>query len=169
MKKILLQTMPHTGTHTMRYLFNVLGGIEVVWHHWEKNCLDDIKLLQGMDWDDFVWVRTHRETLETVRSYEKRAVSIEAGTKYYNECVGVFAQYRRRFPRPIIFELGNKRQMTTAAHEVFRRCEVEPPEAALDYMKSWERISSQHDEDNRVTKAIKQSIHKGRVKTWHTK
>jgi hypothetical protein len=35
MKKILLQTMPHTGTHTMHYLFNVLGGIDVIWHHWE--------------------------------------------------------------------------------------------------------------------------------------
>lgn len=90
--------MPHTGTHTMHYLFNVLGGIEVWWHHWEKSCLQDIDIAMHINWKDFVFVRTHREALETARSYEKRAVSIEAGTKYYNECVGVFAQYRRRFP-----------------------------------------------------------------------
>ena len=173
MKKILLQTMPHTGTHTMHYLFNVLGGIEVVWHHWEKNCIKDIEIVMGMDWKDFVFVRTYRDPIETLRSYEKRAVSIEAGTAYYNECVNVFATYRhgrlvRRFPRPIILELGNKKQMTSAAKEVFSKCGVPVPEAAEDYMKSWERIASQHDEEA-PSKAIKQSINKGWVHAWHMK
>ena len=166
--KILLQTMPHTGTHTMHYLFNVLGGIEVVWHHWEKSCLKDIEIAMNMDWEDFLFVRTHRETLETVRSYESRAVSIEAGTEYYNECVGIFAQYRRRFPRPIIMEIGNNRQMTSAAKEIFFRCGVVPSQEALDYMKTWKRIGSQHDEE-RPSRAIKQSITKGWLSQWHTK
>ena len=170
MKKILLQTMPHTGTHTMHYLFNVLGGIEVVWHHWEDNCSDDIKIAKGLDWEDFVFVRTYRNPVYTLESYKRRAISEEAGEQYFYDCLKVFASHNHIFPISIGIKIDAPPiHKTKWALEVFRRCEVEPPEAALDYMKSWERINSQHDEDNRVTKAIKQSIHKGRVKTWHTK
>jgi hypothetical protein len=167
MKKILLQTMPHTGTHTMHYLFNVLGGIDVIWHHWEHNCLEDIVIAKNLDWSDLVLVRTHRDSLETLESCEGRATSREAGQEYYENCREIFYQNRRSFPRPIIIEIGNKERATAAALDVFRACEVEPSEEALDYMKSWKRIGSQHDKEA-PSKAIKQSINRGRVSTWHT-
>lgn len=167
-KKILLQTMPHTGTHMAHYLFGVLGGIEIVWHHWEKACLKDIYIARDMDWSDFVFVRTYRETLETVRAYKEHAVTSEAGAKYYTDCADVFVQYRRDFPRPIILELGDNQQMTSAALEVFYRCGVVPPEEALNYMTTWEKINSTQDDKELPNAAIKSSLKKGRVSTWHT-
>lgn len=168
MKKILLQTMPHTGTHTVHYLFGVLGGIEVVWHHWEKNCIPDIEIAMGLNWDDFVFVRTHRDALETLKSYQGRAVNDLAGAQYYVDCCEVFQKYSRHFPTaPIIMDLSNKVQMTFAANKIFFRCGVIPPQEAIEYMKTWKRIGSQHDEEP-PAKAIKQSIHKGKVSTWHT-
>ena len=168
MKKILLQTMPHTGTHCMHYLFAVLGGIEVIWHHWEKSCLEDIKILKGIDWDDFVFVRTYRNPVATLESYKGRAADEATGEAYYSECVNVCAQNMLQFPVPIAIEIdGDIATKTRNALEVFRRCGVVPPEEALEYMKTWEKIGSQHNM-KLPSKAIKQSIHKGRVSTWHT-
>lgn len=169
MKAILLQTMPHTGTHTMHYLFNVLGGIQVVWHHWEAGLYEDIEIaLNELNWDDYVFVRTYRDPPATLESYKSRAISDEAGLEYYDSCVDTYAKYAHRFPMPIGIHIdGPRDQKTGAALEVFRRCGVEPSEAALEYMKSWKRIGSQHDSEA-PSRAIKESIHKGRVGIWHT-
>lgn len=165
MKKILLQTMPHTGTHMMHYLFNVLGGIPVIWHHWEDNGSDDIEIAKALDWKDFVFVRTHRPTRETIDSYLER--DCIGGEQYYEECWEVFTQYRRCFPRPVVLELGDNEQMTTAAMEIFRRCIVIPPRPAIKYMKTWDKIASHNGEPPNA--AIKKSIHDGRMEAWHTK
>ena len=169
MKKILLQTMPHSGTHTMIYLFHILGGIEVVWHHWEKNCLEDIEIAKNMDWKDFVFVRTYRNPVDTLDSYKTRLPDPQTGALYFMDCCEVFTEHNLDFPVPIGIEIdGTNADKTRHALEVFRRCEVEPSEAALDYMKSWKRIASQHDDD-KPERALKLAIHKGRVQIWHTK
>lgn len=169
MKKILLQTMPHTGTHTMHYLFNVLGNIPVIWHHWETGCLKDIEIVAGMDWKDLLFVRTYRNPEDTLESYKGRALTPEAGEEYFYECARICAHNQLRFPVPVAIQIdADNATKTRMAMEVFRRCGVEVPKAALDYMKSWKRIGSRHDEEQ-PDKAIKSSIHKGRVSIWHTK
>lgn len=169
MKKILLQTMPHTGTHTMHYLFGVLGGIDVWWHHWEKNCLEDIELAKGLDFGEFVFVRTYRNPVDTLDSYKTRATDPQAGALYFTECCEVFTEHNKDFPVAIAIKIdGTNAEKTRHALEVFRRCGVDdPPEAALEYMKTWKRIASVHD-DEKPMKAIKQSISKGRIQ-WHMK
>lgn len=161
--------MPHTGTHTMMYLFQILGGIEVVWHHWEPSAHKDIVLLAGMDWEDFVFVRTYRDPIETLASYESRGETPEKGREYFHKCARVYAANFIRYPIPVAIQIdANNATKTRMAMEVFRRCGVEPSEEALDYMKSWKRIASQHD-DEKPSKAIKSAIHKGRVSVWHMK
>jgi len=163
--------MPQTGTHTMHYLFHVLGGIEVVWHHWEstKGTLADIELAKVMNWKEFVFVRTYRNPVATLEAYKSRAVTPEDGEKYFVECQAAFAVHNRDFPVPIAIEIDADNAMKTRnALEIFRRCEVEPPQAALDYMKSWKRINSHHDKQ-KPSRAIKMSIHKGRIGIWHTR
>ena len=140
-----------------------------MWHHWEPNCLKDIQILLGINWEDFVFVRTYRNPQDTLESYKGRALSPKHGEDYYVECLATFAAHNMKFPMPIGIPIdGSNATKTKWAMEVFRRCEVMPSEEALDYMKSWEKIGSQHDEEL-PAKAIKQSIHRGRVEVWHTK
>jgi len=170
MKKILLQTIPHTGTHMMHHLFGVLGGIDVIWHHWQakERELRAIEIAAGMDWEDFVFVRTHRPASEILESMLGR--DCIGGEQYFHDCMEVFADNRRRFPRPLIFEIGDKQQMTRAGYELFHRCGKVPPRSAVNFMKTWKKVNSQHDTEDSIlgSAAMKDSIHKGRVTTWHT-
>ena len=169
MKAILLQTLPHTGTHTMHYLFCILGGIQVVWHHWEPGLHEDIEIaLNELNWDDYVFVRTYRNPEATLESYQRRSPRKQSGTEYFDDCVATYDQYAHKFPVPVSIHIdGPKIDKTNKALEVFRRCGVEPTAGALEYMKSWKRIGSQYDTEQ-PSREIKESIHKGRVGIWHT-
>ena len=176
MKKILLQTMPHSGTHTMHYLFNVLGGIEVVWHHWEPNAELDIEYVKNMDWEDFVFVRTYRSPASLFESYASR--DPEGGSKYFYKCVEMFAKHNLAFPVPIGIEIeGPNIHKTKWVLEVFRRCEVVPPEVVLDYMETWKKTNERSEDGSPQERhgfsendwpLVKKSLHKGRVQTWRT-
>lgn len=170
MKKILLQTLPHTGTHCLHHLFGVLGGIEVVWHHWEPKALPEIEVVKTLDWKEFVFVRTYRNPRELLQSYKGR--NPEGGEKFFDDCLDVFAMNWLAFPVAISIEIDAPiATKTRFAHEIFRRCGIKPPQEAIDYMKTWERINSQYDADGPIMRSdgMLNSIHKGRVRQWHTK
>lgn len=72
MKPIILLTMPHTGTHTLMYLLNVLGGAKT--YHSHVTLADKPKLvyLFNLDLSDTIIIYTHRRVDKHLESWKER-------------------------------------------------------------------------------------------------
>lgn len=72
MKPIILLTVPHTGTHTMMYLLNVLGNAKTYHSHITKADKAKLTYLFNLDLSDAVIIYTHRNRDDHQESWDER-------------------------------------------------------------------------------------------------
>ena len=170
MKEIILFTIPHSGTHTIHYLFKELCGINVWWSHFEEpKFLDE---LLDSEHDGFVHVQTYRPEESLLRSYASRRGEAYAGKQvaHLTKCLEIREEYRkvlsRRFGSPhMLFIEESNAFKTKQAEGIFAALGAEPTEAAKDYMLSWPKINSHQTKGNDAKKdSVKQSIRKYHIR-----
>lgn len=140
MKRIILQTMPHTGTHTMLYLLRVLGGLPVWWHHWEPPAMQYIGRLLGQDLSDFVFVQTYRDSDNTFESYERR--DTERGHEYFRANKGIYDRWAHMFSATTIGIEASRALKTACVMHIYKQMETDVPMDVLRFMNTWEKTAS---------------------------
>lgn len=140
MKQIIIQTIPHTGTHTLMYLLTVLGKLPTWWHHWNKNCIQAMEfLLEQDDLSNMVFVRTFRDEQSTEDSYRRR--DGDRGSEQYKLHEKLWEKYFPLFPCGITIPIeANNAVKTRAIMSVFKAIETDVPPAVLEYMKTWPKL-----------------------------
>lgn len=92
MRPIILLTMPHTGTHTLLYLLNVLGDAETYHCHVAKPDKQRLARLFNQDLSDAVIIYTHRNYYEHEVSWldrYKTLVDLQDHYKVHDWVMGV--------------------------------------------------------------------------------
>lgn len=170
-KELILLTVPHTGTHTMHYLFSVLAGVKVWWSHFEEQDRETIEWLWNIDWDNYVFVTTHRTTESATQSYMRRQPE-NPQLDYLRECLNMKAEMLRKLP--IVAELpieAHSSVKTAVAMDIFMALNQYPNDEALSYMNNWKAVNSwvdEHDhkglkdEEERI--AVTDSISRGHLR-----
>jgi len=149
MREIILTTVPHTGTHTMHYLFGELGGIPVWWCHFEKASLNLLNALirhDEFDWNEFVHVQTFRSDESTRESFERRRAGKKIETDYFDKCNQIRDGLTIKMLKPIVINIEAPiAQKTEEAMKVFKRVGIEPSPEAIEFMKTWPKVNSYED------------------------
>ncbi len=143
MKPILLQTMPHTGTHTVQYLFNLLGGIPTYYHHYSdwKSIDDFLMAIDGIR-NRFVVVHTFRIPEEVLESYKKREASAGKVTSVAAALLAaqqnVAADWQAEFREAIMLPLvGQPDLQADVARLIFKDCGADVPDSAKLFLETW--------------------------------
>ena len=144
MRSILLQTTPHSGTHTAMYIFEYLGGIPTHWHHWNASHLRAIEMLAKLDLRDMVVVHTQRPLPEITDSYKRRSGGKDDSLYLIEEASAIATKYRRSFPVPWLLPITD--EANTLRDEIvmciFDECDTPMPDSVERYMDTWEPLNA---------------------------
>lgn len=170
-KELILLTVPHTGTHTMHYLFSVLAGVKVWWSHFEEKDRETIEWLKNIDWSNYVFATTYRTTESTVQSYMRRHPEAPQ-LDYLRDCLNMRCAFQRQFPMAGELPIEAHSSVKTAvAMDIFMALNQYPNDEALSYMNNWKAVNSwvgKHDhkglkdEEERI--AVTDSISRGHLR-----
>lgn len=156
MKTIVLNTIPHAGTHTMLYLFNFIGGIPIWWEHFDPNAIEYLYRAQAYvacaGREKYIFLQTERSYASLKESHDHRMITKGVPTTdYLDDCFAVReALINSNYPTDFILPLlATDEAKTEIALEVFEACEVKPPEEAVEYMKTWKPLNRRRDIDGR--------------------
>ncbi len=180
-KTMWLNTVPHSGTHTMLYLFSQLGGIEVLWDHFEARR----KGPERGDWmvrigkekrDEIIFVQTYRSYPSLVKSFTQRTQTPEIAVGHLHDNLEMRDHMMDEdYPVDFIFpiEAANESK-TIIALRIFEACGVTPPPEAIRFMKTWPKLNEHEGKPHRgfpnkdVWSAFKPLLHK-RMTKWMDK
>jgi hypothetical protein len=140
MKKLLLFTIPHTGTNTMHYLFGVLGKVEVYWCHFHAPSANKLRdLFRLEDPGDAVYMMTERDDENLRDSWKRRK------RKGFKE-EGVQAAFTMRDKyKPLLVERGcfimpiegTTLERSLVALSVMDELGIEPKKPFLKFIETW--------------------------------
>ena len=147
MKTMWLNTVPHSGTHTLLYLFSQLGGIDVLWDHFEARR----KGAERATWmvkhgkeqrKDIVFVQAFRTYPSLLASYLKRQPVPNSVLQDNLRMQQMMIE--DGYPVDFIFpiEAANESK-TRMALRIFKACGVTPPHEAMRFMKTWPKLNEQ--------------------------
>ena len=167
MKEILLFTVPHSGTHTMHYLFNALCGVRVWWLHYERQNINFFDQLLDSDWEEgrFVHVQTCRSAYSLEESFRRRNNGSESNFPYLHDCLDKKREYfgplADKFGEPHMIHIEATPAMKSEqAESVFAELDVLPSHEATQFMHidNWPRINAGVNDNHELRKAAKTSI-----------
>ena len=148
-KEIILTTLPHTGTHALIYLFDVLGGVKVHWCHFAEGSEGALDWVQAQSNHEYVFVRTYRSTASLKASHD-----IREARKYHDSCLEVYNKYDEQVPYDFRFPIEDDANIKTGyALEIFYACGVGVSYEALRYMKTWHKLAG-YDKSNTDTRGF---------------
>lgn len=148
MREVTAVTVPHTGTHTLIYLFGFYGHLPLSWGHFEEQNLKPIQKI--MTRDDHLFITTDRTEEQVAESFRRRHEpdSAESPNRhYYERCLEIRRTYWEIFPTKVVLPLFNGTEVAcnNVVYEVFERMESRVPFPIMCYMKEWFKINP-HDE-----------------------
>lgn len=146
MKRVILMTVPHSGTHTMMYLLHRLGGLPVWWIHFEERSVIPPGTFNAMlkqDKRDTLFVQLYRDRDQLKQSYINRAPKDGKGEAHFNENWKVYEEWSNRFPADVEIDIGaDDAVKTNKVKHIFKLMEANIPPDALTFMKTWKKMGS---------------------------
>jgi len=145
LKPILIQTTPHTGTHTCMYLYRYLGGIPTFFMHFGDWDMSEF-LSEFHDFRErFTFVHTARPYQDTVATYKKRTPKYAHDPEHSNSAENlvkrnmvVEEKWHREFSEALIQPIGIDVSLQAAcAKLIFEACGYEVPAIAKRFLETW--------------------------------